>query len=121
MIGHESFALPEVSEEKMYSTAESRWSALIPESLLLLVARFGIATVFFQIFRAADRKVMMNEVREANTPQRFISRSRADSARPAERTLQSSPIKELMIERLRSCLRPGDKVTQAGPTSLRYR
>ena len=48
MIGHESFALPEASIETVHTAAERRWSALIPESLLLLVARFGIAAVFFQ-------------------------------------------------------------------------
>lgn len=48
MIGQESFALPPAPEEAIYPVAASRWSALIPESLLLLVARLGIAAVFFQ-------------------------------------------------------------------------
>jgi putative oxidoreductase len=48
MIGHESFALPEASIETIHPAAEKRWSALIPESLLFLIARFGIAAVFFQ-------------------------------------------------------------------------
>ena len=48
MIGQESFALPPAPEEAIYPSATSHWSALIPESLLLLIARFGIAAVFFQ-------------------------------------------------------------------------
>ena len=57
MIGHESFALPEASIETVHTVAGRRWSALIPESLLLLVARFGIAAVFFQWGRTQGCKV----------------------------------------------------------------
>jgi putative oxidoreductase len=48
MTGHESFALPPASHEAVFPSPTSRWLDVIPNALLLLVARLGIAAVFFQ-------------------------------------------------------------------------
>ncbi|WP_266181410.1 DoxX family protein [Dyella humicola] len=48
MIGRKSLALSPPPEEAIQPEAIPHRSALIPESLLLLVARLGIAAVFFQ-------------------------------------------------------------------------
>lgn len=48
MMGHEHFALPPESDLEVQSPALPHWPTLIPSSLLLLVARLGIASVFFQ-------------------------------------------------------------------------
>lgn len=45
MTGQESFALP---RETAFPSPAARWSDCIPDALLLLVARLGIAAVFFQ-------------------------------------------------------------------------
>lgn len=47
MTGHESFALPTATEDVAFPSP-SRWTDFIPNALLLLVARLGIAAVFFQ-------------------------------------------------------------------------
>lgn len=48
MTGHESFALPSASHEAVFPSPASRWLDAIPNALLLLIARLGIAAVFFQ-------------------------------------------------------------------------
>jgi putative oxidoreductase len=48
MIGHESVALPQAPHEAAFPTTALRWTDFIPDALLLLVARLGIAAVFFQ-------------------------------------------------------------------------
>lgn len=48
MTGHEFFALPADAEASACESPMWRWRALFPEALLLLVARLGIAAVFFQ-------------------------------------------------------------------------
>ena len=45
MTGQETFALP---RETAFPASAARWSDCIPDALLLLVARLGIAAVFFQ-------------------------------------------------------------------------
>jgi putative oxidoreductase len=46
--GHESFALPTAARKAVFPSPASRWFDLIPNALLLLVGRLGIAAVFFQ-------------------------------------------------------------------------
>lgn len=48
MIGDELFALPREEQPAFGPLAVSRWLEAIPDALLLLVARLGIAAIFFQ-------------------------------------------------------------------------
>ncbi|QNK01420.1 DoxX family protein [Dyella telluris] len=48
MSGNDSFVLTQASQEAAFPATTTRWTDFIPDALLLLVARLGIAAVFFQ-------------------------------------------------------------------------